>query len=88
MTIRFFAMISLAAVIVAAPAHAQGKQLQQIVFSPSVLKAMTAQKSKSKIPLSARMGMHRTPSSNIIVARPTAAAPTSVSQIKKIPAHR
>jgi hypothetical protein len=88
MTLRFFAMISLALVIAAAPARAQGKQPQQIVFSPSVLKAMTAQKSKSKSPLSARMGMHRTPSSNIIVARPTGAAPTSVSQIRKTPAHR
>jgi hypothetical protein len=88
MIIRFFAMISLAVVIAAAPARAQGKQPQQIVFSPSVLKAMTAQKSKSKIPLSARMGMHRVPSSNISIEPAPRAAPTSVSQIRKTPAHR
>jgi len=88
MTIRFFAMISLAVVLGAAPVSAQGKQPQQVVFSPSVLKAMTAQKTKSKTPLSARLGMHRVPSSNISTATSTRTAPTSVSQIKKTPAHR
>ncbi len=87
MTIRFFAMISLVFVFGAGPARAQGKQPQPIVFSPSVLKAMAAQKTKSKTPLSARMGIHRIPS-NIIVARASGAAPTSVSQIRKTPAHR
>jgi hypothetical protein len=88
MTIRFLAMISLAVVLGAAPAGAQGKQPQKIVFSPAVLKAMTAQKPKSKAPLSARMGMHRVPSSNISTAPASRAAPTSVSQIRKTPAHR
>jgi len=88
MTIRFFAMISLVATFGAAPAGAQGKQPQQIVFSPSVLKAMTAQKAKTKTPLSARLGMHRVPASNISTAPLPHAAPTSVSQIKKTPAHR
>jgi hypothetical protein len=88
MTIRFFAMISLAVVLGAAPLCAQGKQPQQIVFSPSVLKAMTAQKTKSKTPLSARLGMHRVPTSNISMAPNSRAAPTSVSQIRKTPAHR
>jgi hypothetical protein len=88
MTIRFFAMISLAVVLGAAPARAQGKQPKQIVFSPSVLKAMTAQKTKTKAPLSARLGMHRVPASNISTAQASRAAPTSVSQIRKIPAHR
>jgi hypothetical protein len=88
MTIRFFAMISLAVVLGAAPVRAQGKQPQQIVFSPSVLKAMTAQKPKSKTPLSARLGMHRVPASNISTAPASRAAATSVSQIWKTPAHR
>lgn len=88
MTIRFFAMISLAVMLGAAPARAQGKQPQQIVFSPSVLKAMTAQKTKSKTPLSARLGTHRVPSSNISTVPASRAAPTSVSQIRKTPAHR
>jgi hypothetical protein len=88
MTIRFCATISLAVVLGAAPVLAQGKQPQKIVFSPAVLKAMTAQKTKSKAPLSARLGVHPVPKSNISAAPPSHAAPTSVSQIKKIPAHR
>ena len=88
MTIRFFAMISLVFVFGAGPARAQGKQPQPIVFSPSVLKAMAAQKTKSKTPLSARLGMHRVPASNISTAPASGAAPTSVSQIRKTPAHR
>jgi len=88
MTIRFFAMISLAVVLGVAPVHAQGKQPQKIVFSPSVLKAMTAQKAKSKTSLSARLGMHRVPASNISTTPASRAAPTSVSQIRKTPAHR
>jgi hypothetical protein len=88
MTIRFCAMISLALVLGAAPVRAQGKQPQQVVFSPGVLKAMTPQQTKSKAPLSARLGMHRVPSSNISTAPASRAAPTSVSQIRKTPAHR
>jgi hypothetical protein len=88
MTIRFCAMISLAVVLGAAPARGQGRQPQQTVFSPAVLKAMTAQKTKSKTPLSARLGIQRVPSSNISTAPASHAGPTSVSQIKKIPAHR
>ncbi|MFN2603708.1 MAG: hypothetical protein ABR582_13265 [Gemmatimonadaceae bacterium] len=88
MTIRFCAMISLAVVLGAAPAGAQGKQPEKVVFSPAVLKAMTAQKPKSKTPLSARLGIRRIPSSNISTAHASHAATTSVSQIKKIPAHR
>jgi hypothetical protein len=80
MTIRFFAMISLAVVLGAAPTRAQGKQPQQIGFSPSVPKGMTAQKAKSKTPLSARMGMHRVPSSNISTAAASRAAPISDRQ--------
>ena len=88
MTIRFFLMISLSVALCAFPAHAQGRQPQQIVLSPSALKTLVAQKPKTKTSLNARLGVKRAPTSNVVTSPSANIKPTSVSQIKKTPAHR
>ena len=79
---------ALALVLGTIPAGAQGRQ-QEVVLSPSVLKSLTAQKPKSKTPLTVRLGMVRRVSPSTVVALPSAhLAPTSVSRIRKTPTHR
>lgn len=80
MTIRF-AFIG-AGIFVAAltPAGAQGRPpQQQVVLSEAVLKSMTANRPKSKTPLTARVGMVRR--SSIAAAKKSPAAPTAVREI-------
>lgn len=90
MITRMLAVTALALVLGTIPASAQGQQ-QEVVLSPSVLKSLTAQKpkSKSKTPLTARLGMVHRVSPSTVVALPSAhPAPTSVSRIRKTPTHR
>ena len=79
MTIRtsFFAAVMLA--VIALPAGAQGRPQQQVVLSEAVVKSMAPGKSKSKTPLTVRVGMVRR--SNVAAAKKSAEAPTSVREI-------
>lgn len=82
--------IAVAAVVLlavgASPLRAQGTAPEKkVVISPTVLKSMTAQKPKSKTPLSARVGMKRAPTPAVVASRDTVPpAPTSVRAVKKI----
>ena len=80
MTIRTVIIGAAALVLSASSATAQGKPPQQVVLSKAVLKSMLASKPKSKIPLTARVGMVR--QSRILAAKATQVAPTSVREIK------
>ena len=80
MTIRTVIIGAAALVLSASSATAQGKPPQQVVLSKAVLKSMVASKPKSKIPLTARVGMVR--QSRILAAKATQAAPTSVREIR------
>jgi hypothetical protein len=75
--ITFIAAATL--VVSASSAKAQGRPTQQVVLSEAVMKSMIASKSKSKTPLTARVGMVRR--SGVVAAKPGQAAPTSVRQI-------
>jgi len=75
MKTRIVFMAALALAGSAQTASAQGRPQQQIVLSPSVLKSMTAQKPKSKAPLTAR----------IRVMRRAPAATTVAPSLKKSP---
>ncbi|MEO5903671.1 MAG: hypothetical protein ABIQ55_06665 [Gemmatimonadaceae bacterium] len=66
-------------------ATAQGRPQQQIVLSPSVLKSMTAQKPKSKAPLTARIGTIRRAPSALPVAPSPPGAPTAVREVRRKP---
>ena len=71
-----------ALVLLAASANAQGKVLKPVVVSQVVLKAMIANKPKSKTPLGARVGIGR--KSSVVDVKPVQAAPTSVRDISPI----
>lgn len=73
-------------VVGTSPLSAQGTAPPKaVVISPSVIKSMTAQKPKSKKPLSSRVGMKRAPAPSVVAAHDTTAfAPTSVRAVKKI----
>ena len=83
MTTRIFAAVTVALLLGSGPASAQGRSPQQVVLSPSVLKSLTAQKQKSKIPLTARVGMRRAPASTVVTSASAHSAPTSVRAIRQ-----
>jgi hypothetical protein len=78
MTIRIIFTGAAALILSAASASAQGKTTQQVVVSKAVMKSMAASKSKSKMPLTAKVGMIRRPN----VAASQAQAPTSVHEAR------
>lgn len=79
MTIRIAFIGAATLVLLASSATAQGKPPQQVVLSKAAMKSMVASKPKSKIPLTARVGMVR--QSTVVATKPGQAAPTSVRQI-------
>jgi len=83
MTIRTVIIGAAALVLSASSATAQGKPPQQVVLSQAVMKSMVASKPKSKIPLTARVGMIR--QSRGAAAKAGQAAPTSVAEIRATP---
>lgn len=83
MITRILAVAALALVPGSSPASAQGRSPQQVVISPSVLKSLTAQKQKSKTPLTARVGMRRAPAATVVTSGSAHSAPTSVRAIRK-----
>jgi hypothetical protein len=83
MKTRIAFLIALALAGSAQTASAQGRPHQQIVLSPSVLKSMTAQKPKSKAPLSARIEvMRRAPAATTVAPSPPR-APTAVRGVPR-----
>ncbi|HYN80174.1 MAG TPA: hypothetical protein VES88_01620 [Gemmatimonadaceae bacterium] len=80
MTIRIAIIGAAVLVLSASSATAQGKPPQQVVLSKAVMKSMVASKPKSKIPLTARVGMVR--QSRVLATKPAQGAPTSVREIK------
>ena len=84
--IRILAAAGVALVLGSVPAPAQGRSAQQVVISPLVVKSLTAQKQKSKIPLTARVGMRRAPAATVVASESPNKAPTSVRAIRKAPA--
>ncbi|MEP6507813.1 MAG: hypothetical protein ABJC63_06260 [Gemmatimonadales bacterium] len=68
----------LALVLSASTASAQGKT-QPVVLSKGVVKSMTANKTKSKTPLGATVGIGR--KSSVVVKQSVQAAPTSVTAL-------
>jgi hypothetical protein len=83
MIIRILAAAAVALVLGSSPASAQGRSPEHVVLSPSVLKSLTAQKQKSKTPLTARVGMRRAPRSTIVTAASAPSTATSVRAIRK-----
>jgi len=79
MTIRTVIIGAAALVLSASSATAQGKPPQQVVLSQAVMKSMVASKPKSKIPLTARVGMIR--QSRVLATKAAQGAPTSVRAI-------
>jgi len=79
MTIRIAIIGAAALVLSASPATAQGKPPQQVVLSQAVMKSMVASKPKSKIPLTARVGMIR--QSRVLATKAAQGGPTSVRAI-------
>lgn len=89
MITRILAAAAAALVLGSSPASAQGRAPQQVVLSPPVLKSLTAQRQKSKTPLTARAGIRRAPASTVVTSASAHSAPTSVRAIRKtIPAAR
>jgi len=80
MTIRNLFIGAAAIILLAASASAQGRQPQKVVLSKAVIKSISANKPKSKIPLTARVGMVRQLS--VVATKPGQAAPTSVREIR------
>ncbi len=83
MNIRIAFMVLGLTAIAAPKARAQGRPQQQVVLSESVLKAMIAQKPKTKTPLTARIAVMRQSAANGSTAKSTHAAPASVTEIRK-----
>ncbi len=83
MTIRIALIAALALAFSAGSANAQGRAPQHVVLSESVLKAMTAQKPKTKTHLTERMQMMRRSNVSSAAPKPGQFAPTSVREIKK-----
>ncbi len=84
MTIRivFFSAATLV-IFSGSSANAQGRRLpppQQVVISEAVMKAMVANKTRSKTPPAARLGIVR--SSGVASSKPAKAAPTSVAEVR------
>jgi len=69
-------------ILSAATVSAQGAPVQKVVLSKAVLKSLGAHKSKSKTPLTARVGM--IPRSSAAAAKSQIAAPTWVREVKPI----
>ena len=88
MTIRIALLSSLVLAFSGGSANAQGRSPQPVVLSESVLKAMTAQKPKTKTHPAQRMQVM--PRSNTSSAAPKSGvfAPTSVREIKKATARK
>jgi hypothetical protein len=80
MRTRIAFVIGAALLLPASGARAQGEARKQAVISKPVLKAMVANKPKSKAPLGARAGI--VPRTNVVTTKPAKAGPTSVYQIK------
>jgi hypothetical protein len=76
-------VIALALAASAQTALAQGRPQQQVVVAPSVLKSMTAQKPKSKTPLTARLGMMRRAPAATRAAPSTPLGPTAVRAVPR-----
>ena len=70
-----FAAASTASAQVAAPA-------KQVVISPTMIKAMTAQKAKTKMSLNARVGMKRASAATVVASNSAPLGPTSVRAVK------
>jgi hypothetical protein len=83
MITRILAAAAVALVLAPHQASAQGRPPQQVVLSPAALKSLTAQKQKSKTPLTARVGMRRAPASTVVTSGLARSALTSVSAIRK-----
>lgn len=83
MTIQIALLTALALAFSAGSANAQGRAPQPVVLSESVLKAMTAQKPKTKTPLAQRMQKVRRSSVSSAAPKSGVFAPTSVHEIKK-----
>jgi len=79
MTIRTAFIGAATLVVSASSTSAQGRPPQQVVVSEAVMKAMVANKPKSKTPLGARVGIVRR--ANVVATKPAQAAPTSVREI-------
>ena len=79
MTMRFASIGTATLVLSASSAASQGRQPQQVVVSDAVMKAMFANKPKSKTPLTVRLGMVR--KASVVATKPGQAAPTSVREI-------
>jgi len=79
MTIRIAFIGAAALILSGSSAQAQKRPPQQVVLSKAVVNSMTASKSKSKAPLTARLGMVR--KSSVVVTKSGQTAPTSVRQI-------
>lgn len=88
MTIGIALIGAAALVLSASSATAQGKAPQppqppqQVVLSAAVMKSMVASKPKSKIPLTARVGMVR--QSRVTATKAVQGGPTSVRAIRPI----
>ena len=80
MIIRIGCIGAVALVLSTGSASAQGQPQKQVVISKAVLKAMVANKGKSKAPLGAKAGIVRRKN---VVASPVNAAPTSVHAAPK-----
>ena len=83
MTIRIALIAALALAFSAGSANAQGRAPQQVVLSGSILKAMTAQKPKTKTRLAEWMQMMRRSNVSRAAPKPGQFAPTSVREIEK-----
>ena len=83
---RMVRVAAIAAVVfsaAASPLFAQGAAPKQVVVSPSALKAMTVQKTRSKTPMTARVGMKRAKSLPVTGARKRGPeAPTWVRELR------
>lgn len=83
MTMRIAFIGAAMLVFSASSAAPQGRQPQQVVVSDAVMKAMVANKPKSKTPLTARLGLVRHASA--VATKSGQAAPTSVREISSTP---
>jgi hypothetical protein len=79
MTTRIAFIVVKTLIMSASSANAQGRPPQRVVLSQDVMKAMVANKPKSKASLTARLGMVRR--SNVAATAPERAAATSVREI-------
>jgi hypothetical protein len=76
--------MALASIVIAAPtARAQGNPQQQFAITESVLKAMIAQKPKTKTPLTARIAAMRRPAQTRSSQVSTPTPPATVTEIRK-----